>query len=121
MSARVLVLLKDVKKSCPKLERIALQFRGNKNCPLSQELEDYLFTFTSGLEHLAFIYLTGFNIDPARAGAIKEKLNEEFLPLRPSFWCHVGRKSVEGNDPSVPRVHYQEMIKPFGFCLSPKF
>lgn len=111
MSARVLVLLKDLKKSCPKLERIALvQCMGN--CLLSQELEDYLFSFTTGMEHLEFVYLVGFKIDPARAGRIKEKLNEMVLPLRPSFWCHVGLELVKGYDPSVPRVHYREMISP---------
>ena len=119
MSARILVLLKDLKKSCPKLERIALQL--TESWTLSKELEDYILTFTSGMEHLVFIYLTGFIIDPVRAVSIKEKLSATVLPLRPSFWCHVGLKSVEGNDPSVPRMHYQEMINPFDMCLSPKF
>jgi len=110
-------LLKDLKKSCPKLERIVLEFIGSSS--VSQELEDYLFSFTSGMEHLEFVYLMGFKIEPARAEVLMRKLNETFLPLRPSFWCYVGGLSVEANYPLVPRVHFQEMIDPYAWLHSP--
>ena len=60
---------------------------------------------------VAFCF-TGFDIQPFVQEAVRSRLSAEILPNRPSLWFYFGRVLPNANDPSVPRVHYDEIVNP---------
>ena len=76
---------------------------------------DELLNFISSMSRLVALCLAGcFLLDQSDLEKIKEQVAEEILPLRPSFWFHIGLDLPKETDLSVPRVHYDEIVGPIG-------
>lgn len=63
------------------------------------------------MENLVALCITGFSINPKAIREVNRRIAEDILPVRPSFWFHLGYDAIAANDPSVPRIHY-EIVNP---------
>ena len=105
-------------KCCPQIERLVLYVE-NEGCLRLHSyapLEDCLVPFVKKMPRLVALCLVGFRMDPS---AVKKQLLEEVSPDRPAFWFHLGPDFPEYNDPSVPKIHYDEIVKPLSAYDSP--
>ncbi len=107
-----------------RLERIVLYEErddGSKFPWKSQELQDDLFKFVSSMPDLVcFCFITASEIEPGTVAELKKKFDELIVPIRPAFWCHVDRNLPRATDPTVPRIHYDEIVCPINY-LVPEF
>jgi len=69
------------------------------------------------MPHLVALCLAGLAIDSN--GVVKRQLIEEVIPERPAFWFHLNRYLPKTNDPSVPKIHYEEIVHPLHAWDSP--
>lgn len=106
-----LLILKSLKQFAPKLERISLEFMC-KTYPTDSDylMVDFLVDFTLKMKHLSCLSLSLKQLDRKLVQQVHQRIVNEVLPSRPSFWFHLGSKIPDAVDPSVPKVHYQEMI-----------
>ena len=92
-----------------------------RNIPLeSQEL----FKFVNDMPHLVcFCFITIFKLEPGFLAELERKFDEYILPIRPAFWYHVGHSLPEPTNPTVPRIHFDEIVSPIRFfeMLPPDF
>jgi hypothetical protein len=51
---------------------------------------------------------------------LKQKFDEFIIPIRPAFWCHVANDFPQATDPTVPRIHYDQIVCPINY-LVPEF
>ncbi len=87
----------------------------------SQELQDVLFKFVSSMPDLVcFFFFTASEIEPGTVAKLKQKFDEFIIPIRPAFWCHVDRTLPRAMDPTVPRIHYDQIVCPMEY-LAPEF
>ncbi len=119
------LFLKALLKCSTHFERLALIDKDN-GCELHPnnpfEQLNSLLSFVSKMTHLVAFCLVGFQIDRKVVEVIKQRLTDEILPDRSAFWFHVGPELPKGNDLSVPRVHYDEVINPIdAYYAPPKF
>jgi hypothetical protein len=118
-SRAILNALLDSKR----LERIVLyEEEDDSKFPWkSQELQDVLFKFVSSMPDLVcFCFITASEIEPGTVAKLKQKFDEFIIPIRPAFWCHVDRTLPRATDPTVPRIHYDQIVCPMEY-LAPEF
>jgi len=114
-------LLKALLK-CPLLERLVLDdWYLHQSHQVSSQIENFLFPFVSNMEHLvAFCLCSSRFGDPDN---IFERVNlrfvREIIPGRSSFWFHLGEFLPNENEPSVPRVHSDEILHPIEWFDTP--
>jgi len=107
-----LLLLKSFRTSASHLERISLQFNcqtlfiGNPDF----DLADFLVQFILKMDHLTALCLVFYELDPSLIPQVHQRIVEEILPLRPALWFYLDRKLPNGVEPSVPAVHYRDMV-----------
>ena len=94
----------------------------NRPNPLeSQEL----FKFVNDMPHLVcFCFITTiFELERGFLAKLKSKFDEYILPIRPAFWYHVGHSLPEPTNPTVPRIHFDEIVSPIRYfeMLPPDF
>ena len=86
------------------------------------EFGNFLVSFALEMERLVLLCMMGFQIDPDVIKDVNRRIYEELLPNRPAFWLHLGLNLPRENDPSVPRIHHDEIINPIDwFYAPPKF
>ena len=120
--SRPLFFLDSLLKCCPQLERLVLMVN-----PESRRLDlndydglgDFLVHFAKEKSNLVALCLVGFQINPATAERIRQRLVKEILPFRCPFWFHLGPDLPLGNDTSVPRIHYDGIINPVDAYFAP--
>lgn len=84
------------------------------------ELEDFILPFVKGMPHLVALCLIGLPIEPTEL--FKRQITEEVLPHRPAFWYYLGESYPKENDPSVPRIHFNDIVYDFDpFYYPPPF
>jgi len=69
------------------------------------------------MPHLVALCLAGLGIDSN--GVVKRQLIEEVIPERPAFWFHLSRNLPTANDPSIPKIHYEEIVYPIEEWFTP--
>ncbi len=117
-------LLRELVIASPCLERLVLIakrpcYQQNRLHPTL--LEDFLFSFVSQMKNLAALCLVGFEMDPIVLAGVKQRLKQEILRVRPSLWMHIGPELPNATDPSVPKIHYDDIVNPFDpYCAPPK-
>ena len=115
-----------LRKCSPGLERLVLinktDKRHEKNPHRMILHPNFLVPFVKEMKHLVCLCLVGFDCDPSEVEKLNQRFNGEILIDRPSFWFHVGPKLPEGNDQTVPTVHYDEIVCPIdAFRAPPRF
>ena len=114
----------DALVSCPKLERLVLFEEEGPNLPWGDEkLQDILFKFVSSMKHLvAFCFISASEYELGSVSELKRKFDEFIIPNRPAFWYHVDQHFPNVNDPTVPLVHFDEIVCPINYYdVSPNF
>lgn len=116
-------ILKSLSSHAPNLQRIAIEWKietlsADWNC---YPLADVIVQLALKLERLSCLSLTFFDIDHSWFEQIRQRMVEEVLPTRPALWFHLGSDFAEASDPSVPAVHYQEMVYTNTFDPLPTF
>lgn len=116
-----LFVLRYCRKTLPKLERLVLVNSSGSLChPSYSGLEDLLIAFVEKMPELVALCLVGFQIDPITIKVISRRLTEEIVrPLRPSLWFHIGQELPTANDPSAPRIHFDEIVNPLDKFYTP--
>jgi len=76
------------------------------------QFEELIVKFAKGMKKLVCLGIFGFPFKRSSVRLIQQKLRKEVLPLRPTFWFRVGNELPVENDTSVPRIHYDEMVRP---------
>ncbi len=79
----------------------------------------FLVPFVTKMTRLVCLCLVGFDCDPSEVQQLNQRFTREILPNRPEFWFYVGPQLPEGNDQTVPRVHYDEIICPIDAFRAP--
>ncbi len=128
----LLPLLKSFFKNAPQLERLSLLDEDHDDSSSQwdhlenpSELADYIVKFASELPHLVALCISffhrelGFGFDLTHQ--VNQRITEEVLPSKPSFWFHLGWKDRPmPSVTSVPLIHYQEMVSPSPPWAPPK-
>lgn len=97
-----------------RLERLVLYEEDGPNTPWDDKiLQNALLDFVKRMPRLvAFCFITASDIQPTTLGELKQKFDELVLPIRPAFWYHVGQTLPRSTDPTVPRIHYNQIVSP---------
>lgn len=97
-----------------RLERLVLYEEDGPNTPWDDKmLQNALLDFVRRMPRLiAFCFITASDIQPTTLGELKRKFDELVLPIRPAFWYHVGQTLPRSTDPTVPRIHYNQIVSP---------
>jgi len=115
-------LLESFSLHAPNLERISIRLECKTPSIFCDfPLADFLIQFCSKKKHLTCLSLTFFNLDDALIDQVNQRMAEEVLSERPSLWFYLGNRFPEASDPTVPSVHYHEMIHSNYFDPPPKF
>lgn len=85
---------------------------GSTQRQLSSYFGNQVVRFALEMDHLVALCLAGLRVDPFTVAKVRERVEKEILPLRPSFWFHIDRDLPKENDLNVPRIHYDEMVNP---------
>ena len=106
------------------MERLVLYEEEWTNRPWGEEkLQDILYDFVERMKRLVafcFISASGFELDTV--AELKRKFDDLIIPNRPAFWYHVDKDLPNVIDPTVPRIHYDEIVGPLNyFEISPNF
>jgi len=119
----VQLLLKALLKCSTHFERLVLI---NETDDESQETSnmvplqsDLLLSFVSKMTHLVALCLVGFDFNPSEVDLLEKRFAKEVTPKRPAFWFYVGPKLPKGNDTTVPRIHYYEIVNPVDAYYAP--
>ena len=126
ISHQALPILKAL-ESCPKLEQLVLyeeEEKGRPKLPWGEEkLQNILYDFVERMKRLVafcFISTSGFELDTV--AELKRKFDDFIIPNRPAFWYHVDQHFPNVNDPTVPLVHFDEIVCPINYYdVSPNF
>ena len=107
------------------MERLVLYEEEWTNRPWGEEkLQDILYDFVERMKRLVafyFISASGFELEDTVA-ELKRKFDDLIIPNRPAFWYHVDKDLPNVIDPTVPRIHYDEIVGPLNyFEISPNF
>ena len=127
----LLPLLKSFFKHSPQLERLCLldgEYDSSSEWDHLEdpsELADYIVKFASELPHLVALcisfYHTDFGLDFDLTNQVNQRIMEEVLPSKPSFWFHLDWEDRPmPSVTSVPLVHYREMVSPSPPWAPPK-
>ena len=114
--SETLLLLQKLLKCSSHFERLPLHDvcapSDSAKRQLSSDFGDQVVHFASEMGHLVALCIAGLRVDPVAVDKVRERVEKEVLPLRPSFWFHMDRDLPKGNDLDVPRIHYDEMVNP---------
>ena len=119
----LLPLLKSFFKHSPQLERLCLldgEYDSSSEWGILEdpsELSDYIVKFALELPHLVALCISFYHPDREfgfdLTNQVTQRVTEEVLPLKPSFWFHLGWEDRPmPSFTSVPLIHYQEMVSP---------
>ena len=122
--SKLLPLLKSFFKHSPQLERLSL-LDGDCDDSSSEwgiledpsELSDYIVKFALELPHLVALFISFYHPDREfgfdLTNQVDQRVTEEVLPSKPSFWFHLGWEDRPVPFvTSVPLIHYQDMVSP---------
>ena len=56
---------------------------------------------------------------PRRSLKKKTIESREIVSQRPFLWIHIGPRLLNATDPSVPKIHYNELVNPFDPYIAP--
>ena len=109
---------------CEMLERLV--FYEEEGCQSAWEGEpfkDTVVKFTTAMKLLvALCFVTPILLDRTTVDDVVAELNHYVVPQRPAFWFHFGSSLPRANDPSVPRIHYDEIVCPINYYdMAPDF
>ena len=79
-------------------------------------LQDAILHMVKGMPQLVALCLAGFPIDES---VVEDQLIRDAVPDRHSFWFHLGSELPKASDMSLPRVHYEGIVKPDPPCRAP--
>jgi len=116
----LLTFFKSILKFSPDLERLFLVdvdlFFGGPAWKQPDNMESTIIEFALKMKHLVALVL-GFpnNFPCSRLNYIRSLMVDKVSPLRPVLWYWFDLDRIIPNlvDPTVPFIHYQEMIDPF--------
>lgn len=80
---------------------------------------NFLVPFVTEMTQLVCLCLVGFDCDPSEVEKLNQRFTDEILKDRPAFWFHIGSQLPEGNDETVPMVHYNEIVCPIDAYRAP--
>ena len=83
-----------------------------------------LYQFVMKMQHLVAIWIVSEPLlyDRTTVALLNERLKNAAIPSRPSLWYHFGSNFSMVNHLSIPRIHYDEIIRPTEFIhIPPKF
>ncbi len=85
-------------------------------------LDDVIVQLALKLKRLTCLSLTFYELSDSKLiEHVHRRMAEEVLPTRPALWFHLGTAFAEASDPSVPAVHYHEMVFTNTFDPTPNF
>ena len=85
-------------------------------------LADFIVQLALKLKRLTCLSLSFYELnDNKLIEQVHRRMGEEVLPTRPALWFHLGSDFPEASDPSVPAIHYHEMVFANNFDPPPKF
>jgi len=119
MSDKMLLEMLSTAKYCHNLERLVLH--QDDWTPITDNLSSLPVTLdelVSQLENLVVLCITHPVADLV-AEAVREMFQTKVLAHRPSFWYHIGDDLPHDTDAGVPRVHFEEIIQPLPYFLTP--
>jgi len=121
--ADALGILKSLSVNAPKIERINIEMMceilpNDWNYPLAE----FIVQLALELKRLTCLSLTFYELNDRKLiELVHQRMAQEVLPTRPALWFHLDNDFPEASDPSVPAVHYHEMICTDDFGPPPKF
>jgi len=71
------------------------------------------------MKRLVLICLAGIRLNSADINAIKQYWSGKVVPDRPGFRHFFGPDLPKGNDPTFPRIHMDEIVRPIDWFLAP--
>ena len=84
-------------------------------------LPEFLCQFVLELRNLVALCLVD-KFDASDIEPTRRKVMEKIKPSRPAFWFHIGHDLPEGGDPTVPRIHYDDVVNPVNYYhIPPQF
>lgn len=116
----ILSLLSAILKESVLLERLVLIDGGPSNSSsytYLPGLDDAFVNFAAKMTHMTCCCITSNQIDSDHMKAIKQRVEEEVLPERPSLWFHMGRTVPEASDTTMPPIHYCQIVDPQSFDM----
>jgi len=118
------LLLKYLIGSSLQLERLVLIAKSPKNetdwdHPI--KLPDLIVKFALKMKRLVCCCIVFDRMDSNLIKEIQQRIAKEIVPIRPSLWFHLGREKPLASDPSVPSIHYHEMVDPIIYVPPPSF
>jgi len=112
------MLLYDIATDSPLLERLVVHIEGNEgrdgedDC-LATKLEETIVEIVEQLQHLVLLVLIGFPMNSKVVRRVNQRLTQDVLPLRPALKFYLDAVTFpDATDPTVPRIHCNEMIHP---------
>ena len=104
--------------ACPRLERLVLI-----NGFIPNDQFEILYQFAKNMEHLIAFCFTSSEMETSAAAELNQKFYDLIIPSRPAFWYYIGDNlSYLDADPTVPRIHYEEIVCPINyFEIPPNF
>ena len=77
----------------------------------------------SGTARQNMTCFTSSEMETSAAAELNQKFYDLIIPSRPAFWYHIGDNlSYLDADPTVPRIHYEEIVCPMNyFEIPPNF
>ena len=110
--ADVIPILKSLSSHGLKLERIAIEWKV-ENLPIDWDypLADFIVQLALKMERLTCLSLIFNDLNASKLmEEVTRRMEKEVLPTRPALWFHLDSGFPEASDPSVPAVHFKEMI-----------
>lgn len=114
---QVPVLLIDIARQSPLLERLVVDMERNTygtwdDSGFAIPMEDQIIDAVKEMKHLVLLCLIGFSFSDDIVHRVQQRLTLEVLPLRPALRFYLGESFPDATDPTVPRIHCNEMIHP---------
>ena len=106
------------------LERLVLIAESSKNGPDWNhpiKLPDLIVKFALKMKRLVCCCIVFDRMDSNLIKEIQQRIAKEIVLIRPSLWFHLGREKPLASDPSVPSIHYHEMVDPIIYVPPPSF
>jgi len=122
----IAILLKEILKSSPDLERLVILERSPKSdqdryFKFWNHPEDFVELFAQVATEMKYLsaFCVVFSVfNPDLIHSIRDAT---FPLMRPSLWFNVSRFIPDVTDPTVPSHHYHEMVNPRDYFPPPTF
>ena len=116
------LLLKFLLGSSLQLERLVLIAKSPRHGPNWKQplqLPDFIVDFALKMKRLVCCCMVFDRLDPSLIKEVQQRIAKEVVPIRPSFWFHLGREVPLASDLSVPSIHFHEMVEPMVYVPPP--